>query len=275
MADGRQLKSYVVFKGVRRVAALTAISGVVVAYSKNGWMNEALTIDCVTRVWGALSFQQRLLVWDAYRCHLMSSVTSNVENSLADSLATSSLPTFLGINLSKKHTRCSTMSGCYQDKRPTPRPAGNMRAPDKTLCLHWVKEAWKSVTPEVIKKSFLACGISVNTDGTQDSEVSCLKQGQLKLLPPLLRKQWNRDNWSFCHHCWENSGTELWQTAGDRRSFCQPGGWRWTGAQWTHCWGRLASKVVCAYTHWSRYLCMMEDNTTKISTWYVRWKTYY
>ena len=52
-----------------------------------------------------------------------------------------------------------------------------MRPPDKTICLQWVKEAWKSVTPEVVKKSFLACGISVNTDGSQDSEVSCLKQG--------------------------------------------------------------------------------------------------
>ena len=52
-----------------------------------------------------------------------------------------------------------------------------MRPPDKTLCLQWVKHAWKSVTSEVVKKSFLACGISVNTDESQDSEVSCLKQG--------------------------------------------------------------------------------------------------
>lgn len=30
---------------------------------------------------------------------------------------------------------------------------------------------------EVVKNSFLACGISVNTDGSQDSEVFCLKEG--------------------------------------------------------------------------------------------------
>ena len=50
MADGRKLKPYVVFKGVRPVAALMATQGVVVAFSRNGWMNEALTIDWVTRV---------------------------------------------------------------------------------------------------------------------------------------------------------------------------------------------------------------------------------
>ena len=45
MADGRKLQPYIVFKGVRPVAALMEILGVVVAFSRSGWMNEALTID--------------------------------------------------------------------------------------------------------------------------------------------------------------------------------------------------------------------------------------
>ena len=45
MADGRKLKPYVVFKGVQTVAELARIPGVVVAYSRNGWMNEELTND--------------------------------------------------------------------------------------------------------------------------------------------------------------------------------------------------------------------------------------
>ena len=36
MADGRKFKPYVVFKGVRPVAELARIPGVVVAYSRNG-----------------------------------------------------------------------------------------------------------------------------------------------------------------------------------------------------------------------------------------------
>ena len=55
--------------------------------------------------------------------------------------------------------------------------AGNVCAPDKALCLNWVKEAWQSVTTDVIKKSFLVCGISASTDGSQDSEISCFKDG--------------------------------------------------------------------------------------------------
>lgn len=74
MADGKKLRPYVVFKGVRPIAELAKEQGIVVAYSKNGWMNESLTIDWVKRGWGTLSFGKRLLVWDAYRCHLMASV---------------------------------------------------------------------------------------------------------------------------------------------------------------------------------------------------------
>ena len=55
--------------------------------------------------------------------------------------------------------------------------AGNVRPPDKTLCLKWVKEAWKSVSIHVIKKSFVACGISSSLNGSQDTEISCIKFG--------------------------------------------------------------------------------------------------
>lgn len=184
MADGRKLKPYVVFKGVQPVAALMAIPGVVVAFSKNGWMNEDLTIDWVTKVWGALNFQRRLLVWDAYRCHLMSSVSSHVEKStnsdinvIPGGLTGHLQPADVSWNKPFKEAYKVLYNEWMVSGQKSYTPACNMRAPDKTLCLQWVKEAWKSVTQKVVKKSFLVCGISVNTDGSQDSEVSCLKQG--------------------------------------------------------------------------------------------------
>ena len=67
MADGRKLNPFVVFKGVRAIAELEKGRGVVVGMSKNGWMNEELTIKWLDRVWGCLSFQKHLLVWDAFR----------------------------------------------------------------------------------------------------------------------------------------------------------------------------------------------------------------
>ena len=74
MANGKKLKPFVVFKGVCVVAELNRVLGVVVALSRNGWINEELTKDWVCRVWGKLNFQKQLLVWDAYKRHLMASV---------------------------------------------------------------------------------------------------------------------------------------------------------------------------------------------------------
>ncbi len=53
--------------------------------------------------------------------------------------------------------------------------AGNIRAPDKLLCLEWVKKAWAAVTSEVVIRSFTSCGISVKTDGSEDHLIHCTK----------------------------------------------------------------------------------------------------
>ena len=52
---------YVVFKGIPEMN----ISRVVVALSRNGWMNEELTKDWVKRVWGTLNFGRRLMLTSA------------------------------------------------------------------------------------------------------------------------------------------------------------------------------------------------------------------
>ena len=44
-ADGRKLPPYIIFKGVRPIPELSKIPGVVIAHSKNGWMNQDLTKD--------------------------------------------------------------------------------------------------------------------------------------------------------------------------------------------------------------------------------------
>ena len=73
--NGRKLKPYAIFKDMQQVAELVATEGAVVAFSRNGWMNEQLTKDWVDRAWGRLN---SLLVWYAYRCHVMSNVAAHV-----------------------------------------------------------------------------------------------------------------------------------------------------------------------------------------------------
>jgi len=66
-------------------------------------------------------------------------------------------------------------------------PAGNVRTPDKMLCLEWVKQAWSQVSSEVVVNSFKACGISVSVDGTEDHLIHCTKHGEVaeSVLPVL------------------------------------------------------------------------------------------
>ena len=75
-ANGQKLPPFIVFKGVRRDKEADKVSGVVINMSPNGWMNEDLTLKWIYQVWGQFSFETRLLVWDAFRCHLQESIRS-------------------------------------------------------------------------------------------------------------------------------------------------------------------------------------------------------
>ena len=186
MADGRKLSPFVVFKGVRPIAELARESGVVVAYSKNGWMNEALTIDWVKRAWGTLAFSTRLLVWDAYKCHLMDSVKSVVNKQaksdivvIPGGLTGLVQPADVSWNKPFKAAYRELYNEWIANGEKSYTAAGNVRAPDKLLCLRWVKKAWEKVSREVIVKSFRVCGISVAIDSSKDDEIHCLKDGEV------------------------------------------------------------------------------------------------
>ena len=45
----------------------------VVTTSSNAWMNEELTLNWVKSVFGALSFNRRLLAWESNECHMIQS----------------------------------------------------------------------------------------------------------------------------------------------------------------------------------------------------------
>jgi hypothetical protein len=44
--------------------------------------------------------------------------------------------------------------------------------------LQWVKQAWESLSPELLIKSFKSCALTIATDGSEDDEIHCLKNGQ-------------------------------------------------------------------------------------------------
>ena len=149
-------------------------------------MNEELTKDWISRAWELLSFTQCLLVWDAYKCHMTDTVTSHAKKTantdvsiIPGGLTRHLQPADVSWNKPFKQAYKALYSEWMATGEKSYTAAGNMRAPDKALCLRWVKEAWNSVTTEVVIKSFRVCGISVDTDGSEDGEIHCIKEGEI------------------------------------------------------------------------------------------------
>ena len=186
IADRKKLNPFVVVKSVRLVAELDREPGVIVAYGKNGWMNESLTKDWVKRGRGTLSFGHRLLVWDAYKCHLMQTIKNIVDRQTQSDIAV--IPGGLTRLVQTADVSWNKpFKAAYKDLhnewmisgKKTYIAAGNVHAPSKLLCFCWVKKTWNSVTKEVIVKSFEACGISVSVNGEDDSKIHCIKEGEI------------------------------------------------------------------------------------------------
>merc|ERR1711884_891237 len=53
--------------------------------------------------------------------------------------------------------------------------AGNVRAPSRATLCDFIVEAWKSISPELIQKSFRACGQSIDA---KVEDIHCLKKGE-------------------------------------------------------------------------------------------------
>lgn len=138
MADGRKLKPYVVFKGKRAIPELNKVPGVVVALSKNGWMNEKLTKDWVLHCWGRLNFGRGLLVWDAYKCHITGSIKEVVKTQTNSDISV--VPGGLTCIVQPADTSWNKpFKGSYKDHyadwiangEKSYTAAGNVRAPSK------------------------------------------------------------------------------------------------------------------------------------------------
>ena len=50
-------------------------------------------------------------------------------------------------------------------------PAGKKKAPSRNLVLRWIEQSWREIPEEMVRKSFLTCGISNALDGTEDDAI--------------------------------------------------------------------------------------------------------
>ncbi|KAL2087486.1 hypothetical protein ACEWY4_016314 [Coilia grayii] len=185
-ADGTKLQPYVVFKGaIKEVEAMQNLNGVVVATSKNGWMNEELTADWLRRVVGKLNFAPRLLAWDSYRWHISEAIKTELKRGYNMTMAVIpcgctkyiQAPGVVwnqAFKASLQESYDDWMAG-DGDKEHT--VGGNMRAPARHLLVSWVLQAWENLDTERLKNSFKVCGLTAASDGSEDHLIHCFKEG--------------------------------------------------------------------------------------------------
>ena len=76
-ADGSKIKPFVAIPGKKVKSEIAAIKGAILKFSANGWMNDELTEDWVSHVWGSLAFNKSFLVWDSFKCHINEKIKRN------------------------------------------------------------------------------------------------------------------------------------------------------------------------------------------------------
>lgn len=172
MADGTKLLPLVLLKGVRPPKDIP--TGVIIKMTPKAWADENGMIFWLRNVWRQNS-ARRLLVWDSFSGHKTKTIKQLVSSKYNSDMAvipggcTSKLqPCDVSWNKPfKDHYRELYDEWLFSGPVSTTK-GGNRRPPEKTQVLQWIKESWASVTPEIIRKSFLTTGIANNLDGTQD-----------------------------------------------------------------------------------------------------------
>ena len=148
-----------------------------VAYSDNGWFNTDLTLFWL-QVLGSMAFGKRLLIWDSYRCHTCDAVNKdcrgkNIDCAVIPGGCTNSIQApDVSWNKPFKASMREQYDGWLRTGDKLYTAAGNIRAVSKTILCDMVVKAWKSLSAELIQKSFLCCG---QVPDATAADVSCFK----------------------------------------------------------------------------------------------------
>ena len=174
-ADGTKVPPKVIFKGVRTPRDLVVPHPLRVSFHKKGWMDEQGVREWIRQ---SLPCAERsLLVWDSFRAHLTDSVKGDLKQRNIDvavipgGLTPVVQPLDKCLNKPfKDNVRRKYLawmiSGPFEFT-----PAGKKKAPSRNIVLRWIKAAWAEIPQEMVRKSFMTCGISNALDGTEDDVV--------------------------------------------------------------------------------------------------------
>ena len=168
-AHGKKICPMVIFKR-KNMPKETFPPGVVVKVHPKGWIDEVFM-----RRPGGLLKPRSLLVWDMFRAHCCDSVKEKLKEyrtrqAVIPGGCTSVLqPLDVSINKPFKTYLRKLWNTWMVSGEKEFTKSGAMKRPGLSLVdMQWVKEAWESISDDIIIRSFKKCGISNAMDGTED-----------------------------------------------------------------------------------------------------------
>lgn len=178
MADGTKLKPMIIFKGLKNVPKCDFPKEVVVTVAMKGSMTADLMNTYKQKVWGARPgafFKPKaVLVMDSAPAHLKNTTKTSFKQHYNTSLSV--IPGGLTPLLQpadvvwnkpfkaamRKHWEDWLRNGAAEFTR-----TGKRRSASYLTVAQWVREAWDTVSHDLIKQSFVQCGLV----GSQDQDM--------------------------------------------------------------------------------------------------------
>ena len=169
-AAGNFLKTYVIFKGLKNVPKCNVPPSMVINVSKGGSMKEELMLDYCRRVLRArgsfLCTEESMLMLDTHASHTNDSVKKelhslNIKHKYIPPKTTSYLqPLDVSVNSPFKSVMRNEWNKWYEEGPKEFTPKGYRKRPSYDCLLVMVSNAVNSIKPEVIIRSFEACGVA-------------------------------------------------------------------------------------------------------------------
>jgi hypothetical protein len=172
LADGTKLPPMVLLKGVRPPKNVP--SGILIEMTPKSWANEEVMERWLSRVWRKNNEGRHLLVWDSFSAHITPKIKQQVGVNFNSDMAvipgggTSKLkPLDVSLNRPFKNN----FRELYDEwiiQGPVDLTKGSNRRPQSNeIIMKWVKQSWDTISQEMVRKSFLKCGILLEMDGSQ------------------------------------------------------------------------------------------------------------
>ena len=189
--SGRMIKSYIIFKNLKKVPNCQVPDNIVVSVSKGGSMNGTLMLDWLDRVFKSrgpyFQTEKCLLLLDSHLSHKDEQVVAacrrmNTEIKLIPAKTTSFLqPLDVGINSPFKAAMRREWSHWYEHGEKEYTAKGYRKRPSYTQLLNFVSNSIKEINRETVQRSFKVCGVAANGDGVEPKHLNSRLRAALDL----------------------------------------------------------------------------------------------